>query len=308
MNKKQHTDLIKQEALKLGFLDCGIASPEPLNERGQFLASWLKNGYNGTMSYMENHFDIRVNPHQFFPGANSVIMVIISYHSTEKQKDPAAPKISKYVYGRDYHKVIRKKLKQLESVVTGISDQAETRIFVDTSPVMEKAMARRAGLGWTGKHSVLLSRNYGSFFFIGGIMTNLELPFDKPEKESCGNCTLCIDACPTGAIVAPYVLDARKCISCLTIGHKGESLPEEFRDKMSGYVFGCDICQDVCPWNKNVKPHIDSDFTPETELLEMTRDDWHEMDEDRFNDLFKDSAVKRSKYEGIRRNLNYLKI
>jgi len=306
MNKNQHTDLIKQEARKLGFLDCGIASPEPHAERGEYLASWLKKGYHGPRDYLEKHFGILVNPDQFLPGVKSVIMVNLSYHSSEIQKDTRAPKISKYVYGRDYHDVIREKLKKLQAVVSGLSDQAESRIFVDTAPVMEKAMAMRAGLGWTGKHSVLISRKHGSFFFVGGIMTNLELTFDNPVKDYCGNCTLCIEACPTDALVAPYVLDTRKCISGVTIGHKEETMPAELQDKMSGYVFGCDICQDVCPWNKDVKTTPDPEFIPGKELMEMTRDEWYNMDESRFNELFKGSAVKRYKYSGIRRNLMFI--
>ncbi len=307
MNKLKYTDLIKQEARKLGFLDCGIASPEPLEERGKYLASWLKNGYHGNRTYLENKFDILSDPNQFLPGVKSVIMVKIGYYTTEKQIDKDAPKISKYVFGRDYHTVIREKLKKLEVVIAGLSDQVETSIFVDTAPVMEKAMAARAGLGWTGKHSVLLSRTHGSFFFLGGIMTSLELVFDQPVKDACGNCTKCIDACPTGALVAPYILDARKCISGATIGHEGESIPEELRGKMSGYVFGCDICQDICPWNKDIQPQLDPKFTPRKELLEMTRDEWYNIDEIRFNELFEDSAVKRYKYSGIKRNLEFIR-
>lgn len=306
LNKQQHTNLIKQEALKLGFLDCGIASPEPHEERGNYLASWLKKGYHGSRSYIENKFDVLVDPSQFLPGVKSVIMVNISYYSPDIQKHPDAPRISRYAFGRDYHTVIREKLENLEKFVAGLSDDVATKVFVDTSPVMEKAMAFRAGLGWTGKHTVMLSEKNGSFFFLGGIMTSLDLEYDQPVKDACGNCTKCIDACPTGALLAPYILDTRKCISAVTMDPPDISTPEELRGKMQGYVYGCDICQEACPWNQGELPENDPGFKPRKELLEMTRDDWYAMDEQRFDELFEDSSVRHYKFSTIRRNLEFL--
>jgi len=302
-----YTQTIKQEALKLGFLDCGITRAVPLKKDAFQLQNWLDKDYHGEMKYMEDHFAVRTHPNQFLPGAQSVIIILQNYFTSENQEDPKAPVISKYAFGRDYHKVVRGKLKRLKLFIDAISTGIKSKIFVDSAPVMERSLARNAGLGWIGKNSLLLSRKYGSFFFIGGIMTNLELEPDSRKKDNCGDCTRCIDECPTGAIVSPGIIDSRKCISYLTIEYKGNAIPSLFKSFFKNRVFGCDICQDVCPWNKNAHPHDEYGLKANPELLSLTKTDWYEMDEERFNLLFKGSAVKRAKFSGLRRNLNFIR-
>jgi epoxyqueuosine reductase len=297
---------IKEKALELGFLDCGIARANYLSEDSARLRLWLENGYHGEMQYMENHFEKRSDPRRLLDGARSVIVVLQNYHTPEKQLDPTAPRISKYAYGKDYHKIVRKKLRKLQHWMRAEVGPCSGRVFVDSAPVMERAWAFRAGLGWIGKHSLLLNRKYGSWFFLGVIISNLHLEPDRPANEYCGDCTRCIDACPTGAILEGRTVDARKCISYLTIELKGKNIPQEFHGRMENRAFGCDICQDVCPWNNNAHPHDESWLNPRPGLLELSREDWWNFNEKRFERIFEGSAVKRIKFQGLRRNLDFL--
>ena len=304
---KKKSQLIRSEALRLGFLDCGITSAEPPENAVELLKDWVGKGYHGEMKYMKDHLDLRTDPQKFFEGARSVIVMLQNYYTSEKQKDPSSPVIARYSYGGDYHSIISKKLKTILDFIQAEIQPCRGRIFVDSSSVLEKSFACRAGLGWIGKNSLLLSRKAGSFFFIGGIITDLELDYNQNiEKNYCGNCKLCIEACPTGAIVRPGVLDARKCISYLTIENRRSGLPAELKGKFQNRIFGCDICQDVCPWNKNISPHSEPKLEPLPELLEMTKKDWYNLDERKFNEIFRCSEVKRLKYSGLRRNLEFL--
>ncbi len=305
---KKRSQLIRSEALRLGFLDCGITSAEPPDHAAEHLSDWIRKGYHGQMKYMEDHVDLRADPRKFFKGARSVIMVLQNYYTSRQQDDPSAPVIAMYAYGRDYHAVIKKKLKKFLGYIQTEIQPCRGRIFVDSAQVLEKALAQRAGLGWTGKNSLLLSRKSGSFFFIGGIITDLELEYNHdPGKEYCGKCELCIEACPTGAIVQPGILDVRKCISYLTIENRTCGLPVELKGNFRNRIFGCDICQDVCPWNKSkAHPHDEPGLKPNPALLEMSRNDWYDLDEKKFDRLFKGTPVKRLKYNGLRRNLDFL--
>ncbi len=297
---------IKSKALELGFEACGISRVEELKTEGCRLEQWLKACMHGEMSYMKNHFSRRTNPAELVPGARSVIAVLKNYHTERKQKYDGAPVISKYAYGEDYHLVMRPKLRQLLAYIEEHTGPVNGRGFVDSAPILERAWAVRAGLGWMGKHSLILNRIQGSFFFLGTLIVDLELEPDGPVKDYCGTCTKCIDACPTGAIVAPYVVDSRKCISYLTIEKKG-SIPVEFKGKLQNRVFGCDICQDVCPWNKNAHPHQEKAFEPKEELLNKSQVEWHNLSEEEFYGLFNNSSVKRTKFNGFIRNLDFLK-
>lgn len=257
------------------------------------------------MHYMQSHFNKRVDPSQLVKGARSVIAVLQNYYTPDRQTDPGAPRISKYAFGKDYHRIMKKKLRSLLGFLESKSGPVVGRYFVDSAPVLERALARRAGLGWIGKNSLLLNRKYGSFFFIGVLITDLELAYDSPVKEYCGECTKCIEACPTGAIVADRIVDSTQCISYLTIEYKKKSLPEEFRGKMENCIFGCDICQDVCPWNNHARPHKEPWLNPRPGLLDMTQKEWSELNEERFGYLFEGTAVKRTKYSGLRRNIDF---
>lgn len=304
---KGRNNLIMEEALRLGFLDCGITSSEPPENEGEHLSDWIRKDYHGAMRFMEDHSDLRTDPKKLLEGARSVIMVLQNYYTASQQEDPAAPVIARYAYGRDYHAVITKKLKKLLNYIQAEIHPCQGRIFVDSAPVLEKALAHRAGLGWIGKNSLLLSRKSGSFFFIGGIITDLELDYNQtPAGEYCGDCKLCMEACPTGAIVQPGVLDARKCISYLTIENRRGGLPAELKSNFQNRVFGCDICQEVCPWNSNAHPHNEPLLKPNPALLGMTREDWYALDEKKFTGLFKDTPVERLKYSGLKRNLDFL--
>jgi epoxyqueuosine reductase len=302
----KNTLQIKEKALELGFLDCGIAPAKELSEDAARLESWLINQYHGDMQYMENHFAKRTDPSLLVEGSRSVIVVLQNYHNPEKQSHPGAPRISKYAYGKDYHKIVQKKLKNLLEFMQRDMG-ASGRCFVDSAPVLERALGRDAGLGWIGKNSLLLNRRNGSLFFIGTIITDLILKYDSPTREYCGDCNRCIEACPTGAIIADKIVDSRRCISYLTIENKKEKIPEEFRGKMENWIFGCDICQDVCPWNNNANPHNESSLMPLPELLEMSGESWQNLDEEKYNQLFEGSAVKRSKFSGLKRNIDFLK-
>lgn len=305
--KEINSRIIKEEAGKLGFMFCGISKAGFLEEEAPRLESWLKNGYHGEMQYMENHFDKRLDPTRLVEGARSVISLALNYYPEARQADPQAPKISKYAYGTDYHFVIKDKLKGLLEVIREKIGDVDGRAFVDSAPVLDKAWARKAGLGWVGKNSNLLNRNSGSFFFLAELILDLELAPDiAPARDHCGTCTRCIDACPTQAIVGPYLVDGSRCISYLTIELKNE-IPHEFRGKMDNWMFGCDVCQDVCPWNRFSIVHAEPAFTPQEELLGFTRADWEEMTEETFRKVFKNSPVKRTRYAGLKRNIGFLK-
>ena len=255
---------------------------------------------------MENHFDLRTDPTKLVPGAKSVVTFIYNYYSPIKQKDKQAPKISMYAYGADYHKVIKKKLKELQYFITEKFGDINIRGFVDSAPVMDKAWAEKSGLGWIGKHSNLINKEKGSYFFIAELILDLELDTDLPIKDYCGTCTKCIDACPTDAIIKPYVVDGSKCISYLTIELKDEIIPDEFNGKMDNWMFGCDACQEVCPWNRFSSTHKEPLFEPSLDLINLTKKEWQELDEEIFENLFKSSAVKRTKFKGLKRNINFL--
>ncbi len=297
---------IKEKAIELGFLQAGIARACHLKEDAARLREWLGMGYHGSMGYMENHLEKRVDPRELVEDARSVVVVLQNYFTRKKQLDDQAPLISKYAYGKDYHRIMRKKLQSLYAYMETDIGAHSGRVFVDSAPVLERAWGRQAGLGWIGKHSLLLNRKHGSWFFIGVIITDLELEPDSPTNDYCGDCSMCIDACPTKAILPGRTLDASRCISYLTIENREDSLPEEFRSLMQNRAFGCDICQDVCPWSNNAHPHSEPRLDPLPGLLEMTRQDWVDLNQDRFDRLFEGSAVKRAKYTGLRRNIDFL--
>ena len=303
--KRKYTEIIKSEAANLGFLSCGISKAEFLDEEAPRLEAWLKNSMHGEMSYMENHFDKRLDPTLLVPGAKSVISLLLNYYTDKEQNDPEAPKISKYAYGSDYHFVIKDKLKRLLQEIRLKIGEVDGRAFVDSAPVMDKAWAAKSGLGWIGKNSNLLSKQVGSYFFVAELIIDLELEYDTPTLDHCGSCTACIDACPTEAIVQPYVVDGSKCISYFTIELK-DNIPAAYKGSFENWMFGCDICQEVCPWNRFSKPHSDAAFDPHPDLLEMTKKDWLELTEETFQKVFKKSAVKRTKYSGLKRNIEFM--
>ena len=298
-----YSQLIKKSAKNLGFLSCGISKAEFLEEEAPRFEKWLNEQKHGQMAYMENHYDKRLDPRLLFPGAKSVVSLLLNYYTDEHQVE-GAPKISKYAYGTDYHLVIKEKLKQLFQILQEEIGEINGRVFVDSAPVMDKAWAGRSGLGWMGKNTNLINKKVGSFFFIAEMILDLKLDYDTPVTDHCGTCTACIDACPTEALT-PYNIDASRCISYLTIELK-DQIPSEFQNKMDDWSFGCDICQDVCPWNRFSKPHSEPLFEPRTELLEFTKKDWEELTEATFDIIFKNSAVKRTRYRGLKRNLAFL--
>lgn len=307
INNHLNSELIKAEALRLGFAQCGIAAATFLDEEAPRLESWLKNGHHGQMAYMENHFDKRLDPRLLVEGAKSVISLSLNYFPAERQSDPEAPKISKYAYGQDYHTVIKDKLALLLDFIRREIGEVNGRAFTDSAPVLDRAWATRAGLGWVAKNSNIISKKSGSFFFLAELIIDLELEYDQPfATDHCGSCTRCIDACPTDAIIAPAVVDGRKCISYLTIELKDE-IPADFSGKMENWMFGCDICQDVCPWNRFSVPHTVEAFKPPEQLLNMKKEDWQDITEDVFRVLFKNSAVKRTKFKGLTRNIDFIK-
>jgi len=303
---EKYTNLIKTEANRLGFLSCGISKAEFLEEEAPRLEQWLNNNMHGEMQYMENHFDKRLDPTNLVEGSKSVISLLLNYYPSEHQQDQDAPKISKYAYGTDYHFVIKDKLKSLLDFIQEEIGEVHGRAFVDSAPVLDKAWAAKSGLGWIGKHSNLLTQQVGSFYFIAELIIDLELIYDQPVTDHCGSCTACIDACPTQAIVEPYAVDGSKCISYFTIELKNE-IPTSVKGQFDNWMFGCDICQDVCPWNRFSKPHNEPLFNPHPELLSMTKKDWEEITQDIFSKIFQKSPVKRTKFSGLQRNILFLK-
>ncbi|MGB3948868.1 MAG: tRNA epoxyqueuosine(34) reductase QueG [Bacteroidia bacterium] len=300
-----YTQLIKAEAKRLGFDYCGISKAEFLEEEAPRLERWLNNNMHGQMSYMQNYFDKRLNPQVLVPGAKSVVSLLLNYYPSEQQTTDSEFKISKYAYGTDYHFVIKEKLTQLLLYIREAIGEVDGRAFVDSAPVMDKVWAKKSGLGWIGKNSNLINKSSGSFYFIAELIIDLELEYDGAVKDYCGTCTRCIDACPTDAIVAPYVVDGSKCISYYTIELK-ENLPNEAKGKMDNWMFGCDVCQDVCPWNRFSKPHQEPHFKANKELLGMNTADWLDLTEETFKRVFKDSPVKRTKFKGLKRNIDFL--
>lgn len=305
-NKAKYADLIKTEAKRLGFLSCGISKAEFLETEAPRLEHWLNNNRHGSMQYMENHFDKRLDPTKLVEDSKSVISLLLNYFPPQTQKDTEAPKLSKYAYGNDYHHVIKSKLKALTHFIQNEIGEVNGRAFVDSAPVLDKAWAAKSGLGWIGKHSNLLTQQVGSFYFIAELIIDLDLEYDTITTDHCGTCTACIDACPTQAIVQPYVVDGSRCISYFTIELK-DQLPNNMKGKFDDWIFGCDVCQDVCPWNKFSKPHREPLFNPHPDLLEMTKKDWEEITEDVFKKVFQKSAVKRTKFSGLKRNIEFLK-
>ena len=297
---------IKQKAQELGFISCGISKAEFLEAEAPRLEQWLRENRHGQMGYMERNFDKRLDPTLLVPGAKSVVTLLYNYYSPEEQSDPKAPKISKYAYGQDYHKVLKKKLKTFLNLIREEIGDVQGRCFVDSAPVMDKAWAAKSGLGWIGKNTNLIAKQTGSFFFIAELIIDLELEPDHPTTDHCGQCTACLDACPTEALTAPYQIDGSKCISYFTIELK-EELPQEYQLKMDNWMFGCDVCQTVCPWNRFAKPHQEPAFDPHPDLLGMQAQEWKELTEEVFDQLFERSAVKRTQYSGLKRNIKFLK-
>jgi len=303
---ERHTKLIKDKALSMGFASIGVSKAGFLEEEAPRLEAWLKKGYQGEMNYLENHFDKRLDPTLLVEGAKSVISLSYNYFPEEQQAEDSF-KLAKYAYGQNYHHVIKKKLQDLMLFIHEEIGEVGGRVFTDSAPIMERAWAQKSGLGWNGKHSLLIQKNQGSFFFLAEMILDLDLEYDAPfQTDHCGTCTKCIDACPTQAIVPNHTVDGSKCISYFTIELKNE-LPNSVQGKFEDWMFGCDICQDVCPWNRFSKPHSEPLFHPHPDLLSMTKNDWQEITEDVFKKVFQKSAVKRTKFSGLTRNIQFLK-
>lgn len=299
--------MVRAEAHRLGFDFVGIAKAEQMDEEARRLEAWLNKGFHGKLQYMANHFDLRTDPTKLVPGAKSVIVLMHNYFPKEKQLDPSAPKLARYAYGEDYHHILKRKLKDLLLFIQENIGEVDGRCFVDSAPVLERDWAKRAGLGWTGKNTLLIRPGAGSYFFLAELILDLPLVMDDPIRDHCGTCRRCIEACPTEAISPEgYLLDASKCISYLTIELR-EQIPDEFAGKLEGWAFGCDICQEVCPWNRFAKPHNEPSFEPHPDLMGMSAEEWHEITAEVFGKIFKKSAVKRTKFEGLQRNLQFLK-
>ncbi len=303
--KQDPTTFIKRKAKSLGFLSCGISQATFLEQEASNLEKWLNDGKHGKMKYMENHFDKRLDPRKLVPGAKSIISLTYNYFNDNFQKDKDVPKISKYAYGSDYHIIIKKKLKILFKELKKNFGDINGRVFVDSAPIMEKPWAAKSGLGWIGKNTNLISQKIGSYYFLAEIIVDLEFEYDTPVTDHCGSCRACIDSCPTGALDIPYQIDASKCISYLTIELRDE-IPSEFKGKMDNWAFGCDVCQDVCPWNRFSQKHNEPLFNPNQELIKMETKDWEELTEETFEVIFKNSAVKRTKFKGLKRNISFI--
>lgn len=305
MNLKSNTEIIKSEAKALGFSFCGVAKAEKLEKEGSQLEDWLSKGFHGKMGYMENHFEKRIDPRKLVEGAKSVVCLLYNY-APEQELASEKYKIARYAYGEDYHHVIKTKLAELIENISPTLGSFEGRIFTDSAPVMERQWAAKSGLGWLGKNTLLLNRDMGSYFFIATIISDWEFEYDHAIKDYCGTCTACIDACPTQAINPAGFLEANKCISYLTIELKDE-IPEEFNGKMDNWMFGCDVCQEVCPWNRFSIPNNEPAFKPNTSLDSMTDQDWEEITKEVFSKIFDKSAVKRTRFKGLKRNIDFLK-
>ena len=306
MTISKNTAFIKSKAKELGFMYCGIAKAEFLKDEAPRLEQWLNQGMHGRMSYMENHFDKRLDPKKLVPGAKSIVTLLYNYYPKEDLTNNNSYKIAKYAYGKDYHFIIKDKLKTFMADLHQEIGEVEGRVFVDSAPIMERAWAKRSGAGWIGKNSLLLNKQNGSFFFIAELILDIELEYDGPVKDYCGSCTACMDNCPTGAIPEPYVVDGSKCISYFTIELKDE-IPEDYKGQFKDWVFGCDICQDVCPWNRFSKPHEEPWFEPHAQIKSMKKNDWEEITQEIFKEVFRKSAVKRTKYDGLKRNIKFVK-
>ena len=301
----RYSSFIKSEAKRLGFLSCGISKAGFLEEEAPRLEHWLKNNRNGQMSYMENNFDKRLNPTLLVDDAKSVVSLLLNYYPSEFQNQDSYT-ISKYAYGQDYHFVIKEKLKELLFSIQSSIGEVSGRAFVDSAPVLDKAWAAKSGLGWIGKNSNLLTQKVGSFYFIAELIIDLDLEYDQATTDHCGTCSACIDACPTQAIVSPYIVDGSKCISYFTIELKS-TIPLEMKGQFEDWIFGCDVCQDVCPWNRFSKPHKEPLFNSNPEVLSLSKKDWEEITEETFKVVFKNSPLKRTKFEGLKRNIEFLK-
>ena len=300
---KEISQAIREEALRLGFADCGFSRATQLPEDAARLRSWLDQGYHSRMGYMANHFEKRTDPTLLVDGAKSVISLLYNYYTHKTQEDPQAPILSKYAYGKDYHFILKEKMRLLFDFIKSSYGDVEGRVFVDSAPVLDRAWARKAGLGWIGKNSNLISRKAGSFVFIGEIILDLDLEYNEvPETDFCGSCTSCIDACPTDAILNNKTLDSERCISYQTIENKGEISPD-LDGKLLNRVFGCDICQDVCPWNRKAINHLETEFEPASGLLEMARDGWTNLDREQYNRLFRHSSVERAGFRKLKGNI-----
>ena len=304
LDKYKLSERIKSEALSIGFLSCGISKAEFLSEEAPKLESWLKSGFNGEMSYMERNFDKRLDPRLLVPDCKSVISLLFNYYTEKKSKKDNDPKISSYAYGKDYHFVVKDKLRELLSIIKTLVGEVNGRVFVDSAPVMDRAWAKKSGLGWIGKNTNLISKKTGSFFFIAELILDLELEYDHSTTDHCGSCTACIDSCPTNALATPYKMDATKCISYATIELKN-NIPDSFKDNMRGWIFGCDICQDVCPWNRFSKNHNEPSFEDKKNIANMSKNQWEDLTKEVFEKIFKDSPIKRAGYSGIKRNIDF---
>jgi len=303
---EQYKQIIKQKALELGFFEVGFSKAEFLETEAPKLEKWLANSMHGKMAYMQNHFDKRLDPRLLVDGAKTVVSLLFNYYSTRKQNDIAAPKISKYAYGQDYHDVLKSKLHELINWIREHIGEVNGRAFVDSAPVLERAWAAKSGLGWIGKNGNLINKGSGSFYFLSELIIDLELPADnKIATNHCGTCTACIDACPTEAIISPSIIDGSKCISYYTIELK-DALPNDAKGKLDNWMFGCDVCQDVCPWNRFATHNNEPEFAPNKELMGFTKQDWIELTEDVFKKVFKNSTVKRTKYNGLKRNIDFI--
>jgi epoxyqueuosine reductase len=300
-----YSNVIKEESRRLGFDFCGISKAEFLEEEAPRLEQWLLQNMHGRMKYMENYFDKRLDPRKLVEGAKSVVSLLYNYFPGQNRQDPDAPKISKYAFGKDYHFVLKEKLGALMNFISENIGEVHGRAFVDSAPVLDKAWAKKSGLGWIGKNTNLITRRQGSFFFIAELILDLDLATDGPIEDYCGTCTACLDACPTEAIVKPYVVDGSKCISYFTIELK-EEIPSGMKGKFENWAFGCDICQDVCPWNRFSKQHSEPEFNPSGDLMGMSKKEWEEITEDVFKKIFSQSAVKRTGYKGLTRNLKFI--
>jgi len=307
MQTQNYTAFVKTTARELGFSFCGISKAEFLADEAPLLEAWLQRGYQGKMHYLENHFDKRLDPTLLVPGAKSVVSLVYNYFPKQSLNHDGTFRIARYAYGEDYHTVVRDKLKIFLDTLREKVGDVQGRAFVDSAPVMERAWAARGGVGWTGKNSLLLNREMGSYFFLAELIIDLPLDADGPAKDYCGSCTACIDACPTDAITEPYVVDGSKCISYFTIELK-EEIPADVKGKFDNWIFGCDICQEVCPWNRFAKPHSEPRFEPNTALASMTENEWREITAEVFTKVFRDSAVQRTKLEGLRRNIAFVSV